>query len=213
MPEPLQLDRAFGRQAFGADAANYDAARPPYPDWVFEDTARRLQRGRRDPRVRDRAGREPLLAIEPDPRLATICAAPSPTPALSVTTQTFEDVDLPAGGFDLGLSATAFHWLHEGPALAKIAVSLKAGGWWVALWNNFGDDAYPDLFHLATQGVLAGPASPGEGQRGEPFRLDAAARIAGIDATGAFERVLYYTSHWPLVLTADQTRSALCHLF
>ena len=34
-----QIDRSFGRQAFGADAANYDRARPAYPDWVFEQLA------------------------------------------------------------------------------------------------------------------------------------------------------------------------------
>jgi hypothetical protein len=43
------------------------------------------------------------------------------------------------------------------------------------------------------------------GQGGPPFALDAAARIAAIDQAGAFERVLYQTSHWPLVLTPDQT--------
>ncbi|MGA0600725.1 class I SAM-dependent methyltransferase [Caulobacter sp. KR2-114] len=217
MPEPLQLDRAFGRQAFGADPANYHAARPPYPGWVFE-TLRDVCGVRAGSHVFEigagagkatgpllALGADPLVAIEPDARLADFLRAAFPGSALDVTTQTFEDVELEAGAFDLGLSATAFHWLDEGPALAKIARSLRAGGWWAALWNNFGDDAYPDLFHLATQGVLAGPASPGEGQRGIPFGLDAAARIAAIDATGAFERVLYYTSHWPLVLTADQT--------
>lgn len=32
----VPIDRKFGRQAFGADPAAYHAARPPYPDWVFE---------------------------------------------------------------------------------------------------------------------------------------------------------------------------------
>ncbi|MDE2486004.1 MAG: class I SAM-dependent methyltransferase [Alphaproteobacteria bacterium] len=217
MPEPLQLDRAFGRRAFGADATNYDTARPAYPDWVFETlrdecgvgaATRAFEIGAGTGKATGpllALGANPLLAIEPDPRLGEYLRRAFPTPALRVATQTFEDVELESGAFDLGLSATAFHWLHEGPALSKIARSLRAGGWWAALWNNFGDDAYPDTFHLATQGVLAGPASPREGQRGIPFGLDAAARIAAIDATGAFERVLYHTSHWPLVLTADQT--------
>jgi|HubBroStandDraft_2_1064218.scaffolds.fasta_scaffold453395_1 SAM-dependent methyltransferase len=215
MPEPVQLDRAFGRQAFGADAANYDAARPAYPAWVFEALRDECGVGAGSHVFEIGAGTgkatgpllalgaDPLLAIEPDARLASYLRGAFSTPALSVTTQTFEDAELPAGAFDLGLSATAFHWLHEGPALAKIARSLKAGGWWAAMWNNFGDDAYPDLFHDATQGVLNGPSSPGGGPI--PFGLDAAARIGAIDAAGAFERVLYRTSHWPLVLTADQT--------
>ena len=114
-------------------------------------------------------------------------------------------MELPANAFDLGLSATAFHWLDEGPALEKIAGLLKPGGWWAALWNVYGDDAYPDAFHEATFGLLSGPQSMSQGKNGTPFALDAAARIAAIDATGAFERVIYHTSHWPLVLTADQT--------
>ncbi|HJP61871.1 MAG TPA: rRNA adenine N-6-methyltransferase family protein, partial [Mucilaginibacter sp.] len=30
------IDQKFGRQAFGGDPAGYHAARPTYPDWVFE---------------------------------------------------------------------------------------------------------------------------------------------------------------------------------
>jgi SAM-dependent methyltransferase len=215
--EPSQLDRSFGREAFGADPASYDAVRADYPDWVFE--ALRTECGvgagsavfeigpgtgkATGPLLT--LGADPLVAIEPDTRLADYLRSAFPTAALSVTTQAFEDAVLPERAFDLGLSATAFHWLDEGPALAKIARLLKPGGWWAALWNVYGDDAYPDPFHDATFGVLAGPASPSMGQGGPPFALDAAARIAAMDATGAFERVLYQTSHWPLYLTADQT--------
>jgi SAM-dependent methyltransferase len=217
MTEPSQLDRRFGREAFGADPAGYDAVRADYPDWVFEALRTECGVGAgsavfeigpgtgKATRPLLTLGADPLVAIEPDARLADYLCGDLPTPALSVITQAFEDAVLPERGFDLGLSATAFHWLDEGPALAKIARSLKPGGWWAALWNVYGDDAYPDPFHDATFGALAGPASPSMGQGGPPFALDAAARIAAIDATGAFERVLYQTSHWPLYLTTDQT--------
>ena len=218
MADPPQLDRAFGREAFGADPASYDAARADYPAWVFEALRDECGVGPGSTVFEIGAGTgkatgpllalgaDPLMAVEPDARLADYLRNAFPTPVLSVTAQTFEDAELPDGAFDLGLSATAFHWLDEGPALAKIARLLKPGGWWAALWNAYGDDAYPDPFHEATFGVLAGPASPSMGQGGAPpFALDAAARIAAIDATGAFERVLYRTSHWPLHLTTDQT--------
>ena len=39
MTEPIQLDRAFGREAFGADPANYNAARADYPAWVWRTLA------------------------------------------------------------------------------------------------------------------------------------------------------------------------------
>ena len=35
------LPRAFGREAFGDDPAAYDAVRPAYPDWVFDELAAR----------------------------------------------------------------------------------------------------------------------------------------------------------------------------
>jgi SAM-dependent methyltransferase len=213
----VPLDRAFGRQAFGANAANYDTSRPAYPDWVFatlRDTcglrggSAVFEIGAGTGAATRRLlefGADPLVALEPDERLAAYLRAASPSLALQIRTDPFEDVDLSPAAFDLGLAATSFHWLDESTALAKIARSLKPGGWWAALWNVFGDDAYPDPFHEATFGVLSGPPSPSMGQGGTPFALDAAARIAAIDATGAFERVLYQTSHWPLVLTADQT--------
>ncbi len=216
MTEPPQLDPAFGRQAFGDDPANYDAARPGYPDWVFRTlrddcgvgpgtVAFEIGAGTgKATRPLLALGAGPLVAIEPDARLAAFLRDAIPAASLEVRTATFEEADLQAGGFDLGLCATAFHWLDEPVALAKIARLLKPGGWWAALWNVFGDDAYPDPFHDATRGVLAGPASPSAGKGGTPFALEAAARIAAIDATGAFERVLYQTSHWPLSLTADQ---------
>jgi SAM-dependent methyltransferase len=217
MSEPAQLDRAFGRQAFGDDPANYDAARPGYPDWVWRMLEDECGVGTGSAAFEIGAGTgkatgqllalgaAPLVAIEPDVRLADFLRAAFPTPALTVTSQIFEDAELPELAFDLGLSATAFHWLDEDAALAKIARLLKPGGWWAALWNVYGDDAYPDAFHEATFGLLNGPQSMSQGRGGTPFALDAAARVDALDATGAFERVLYQTSHWPLVLTADQT--------
>jgi SAM-dependent methyltransferase len=217
MTEPAQLDRAFGREAFGADPANYDAARPGYPDWVWRTLTDECGVGAGGAAFEIGAGTgkatgpllalgaDPLVAIEPDDRLAGYLRGAFPTAALIVTTQTFEDADLPEGAFDLGLSATAFHWLDEDAALGKIARLLKPGGWWAALWNVYGDDAYPDAFHEATFGLLNGPQSMSQNKSGTPFALDASARVAALDATGAFERVLYHTSHWPLVLTADQT--------
>jgi SAM-dependent methyltransferase len=212
-----QLDRAFGREAFGADPANYDSARADYPEWVWR-TLRDECGIRAGSSVFEigagtgkatgallALGADPLVAVEPDSRLAGYLRGAFPTSSLTVTTQTFEDAVLPERGFDLGLSATAFHWLDEDAALAKIARLLKPGGWWAALWNVYGDDAYPDAFHEATFGLLNGPQSMSHGKGGTPFALDAAARVAALDATGAFERVLYQTSHWPLVLTSDQT--------
>ena len=49
-----------------------------------------------------------------------------------VRVSTFEDAELEASTFDLGVSAIAFHWLGEEIALRKIVRLLGPGGWWVS---------------------------------------------------------------------------------
>jgi SAM-dependent methyltransferase len=210
------IDRAFGRQAFGADPANYDAARPPYPDWVFEALAQRglgpgaavfeigAGTGTATRRLLE-LGADPLVAVEPDPRLAGYLRRTSPSPALQVVNSAFEDADLPAATFDLGLAATSFHWLDEDGALAKIGTLLRPGGCWAALWNVFGDDSRPDPFHDATHELLSSHKSPSAGQGGTPFALDFERRTAALEHSGAFEDIWRRASQWPLQLDADQT--------
>jgi SAM-dependent methyltransferase len=211
------IDRSFGREAFGADPANYHRARPAYPGWVFERLATTAGLGPGTAvleigagagtatRALLAAGASPLVAIEPDARSGGYLAQTTTSPALQVRIEPFETAELPEAAFDLVTSFTAFHWLDEAAALAKIAAALKPRGWWAPVWNVFGDDAYPDAFHEATYELLNGPRSPSAGVAGVGYAVDAQRRIEAIDATGAFERVSYYTSHWPLVLTADET--------
>ncbi len=110
-----------------------------------------------------------------------------------------------AEAFDLGVSATAFHWLDEGPALVKIADLLRPGGWWAAFWNVFGDDSQPDPFHEATKALLGAPANRSAVERGVRFVLDSVARLAALERSGAFDVVERRTGRWSLVLDADQT--------
>lgn len=211
------IDRSFGRQAFGLNPAAYHAARPDYPDWVFDMLVARcgLRAGSRvfeigagtgkaTRRLLD-LGADPLIAIEPDTRLADYLEAANPDPALEVLRLPFDEAALDDGAFDLGLSATAFHWLDEETALEKVARLLRPGGWWVAIWHVYGDDSRPDPFHDATQPLLSGYASPSAGTGGIPFGLDVAARTGAMTRTGAFDVVEHRIVPWQLVLTADET--------
>jgi SAM-dependent methyltransferase len=213
------IDRKFGRQAFGADPGSYHATRPPYPDWVFEVLCERcgLARGAATfeigagtgtatRRLLD-LGANPLAAIEPDSRLSTFLRETIQDKALTVTLSSFEDATLEKASFDLGVSATAFHWLNEDMALIKVGELLRPGGWWAMVWNVFGDDSRPDPFHEATRALLDGPSSPSAGARGIPFALDAEARLAALERTRLFDAVEHRTSTWPLVLDPDQTVS------
>jgi len=185
MSEPT-IDRRFGRQAFGASPDGYHAGRPDYPDWVFQTLCERcgLARGaavfeigagtgKATRRLLD-LGADPVVALEPDPRLAAFLRQTAGDAALRVMISSFEEAALDAASFDLGVCATAFHWLDENAALLKVADLLRPGGWWAAFWNVFGDDSRPDHFHHATRTLLPGPSSTSVGSHDQPFALDAA---------------------------------------
>lgn len=211
------IDREFGRLAFGADPGSYHAIRPDYPDWVFEILCERCRlthgtatfevgagTGTATRRLLD-LGANPLLAIEPDSRLATFLRETIPDKALSVNGSAFEEAALEKASFDLGVTATAFHWLNEDTALRKVGELLRPGGWWGMVWNVFGDNSRPDPFHEATKALLDGPSSPSAGSRDIPFALDTKARVAALERAGAFDAIEHQSSAWSLVLDADQT--------
>src|SRR5215472_3130616 len=211
------IPRTFGRQAFGRDPGGYDSARPAYPDWVFDFLGERCGlasdtvtfeigagTGTATRQLLKR-GANPLLAVEPDERLAAFLRETVPDKALTVVVAPFEEAVLPEASFDLGLSATAFHWLNEDFALTKVAKLLRPGGWWVMLWNVFGDSNRPDPFHEATKSILNKPLSPSAGNGEVPFALDAEARVAALERTRAFDHIEHRISTWSLDLDADQT--------
>jgi SAM-dependent methyltransferase len=211
------IHRRFGRQAFGRDAAGYDAARPAYPDWAFDFLCERCGlvpnavtfeigagTGTATRRLLE-LGANPLLAVEPDDRLAAFLRETIADEALTVVISTFEEAVLREASFDLGLSATAFHWLNEDPALAKVATLLRPGGWWAMVWNTFGDPHRLDPFREATKTLLDGPSSPANGASDVSFALDTEARLSALERTHAFDIVDHRTSEWSLVLDPDQT--------
>ena len=211
------LAKAFGREAFGHDPANYDASRPAYPDWVFETLGERCGLGPgcaafevgAGTGIATRrllaAGADPVFAIEPDARLAEFLRASTAARALRVVTAPFETADLASGSFDLGLAATSFHWIDELAGLTKAAVLLRPGGWWAMVWNVFGDDDRRDPFHEATDALLnAGPKSPSQGAQGTANALHVNDWMSAFGRCGAFEDVAHHRESWELVLGADQ---------
>lgn len=214
----IRLDE--GRCAFGRDPANYDAARPEYPDRVYAILAERCGlapgaalfeigpgTGLATRRLLD-AGADPLVAIEPDQRLAAVLSARAPQRQLQVVDATFEQAELPAGRFDLGVAATSFHWMEQRPALAKVATLLRPGGWWAMWWNVFGDPAEPDPFHEATRTLLAGGVTPSFSPTfRHPFALDRDTRRADLEADGLFDTIGIDVLHWPLLLDTRGMRA------
>jgi SAM-dependent methyltransferase len=211
------IDRSFGRRAFGSDPESYHSVRPQYPDWVFTTLVERcgLADGKTlfeiGPGTGTATGRllelgaRPLIAIEPDPRLSAYLRKNNRDEALQVMVSTFEEAALEESAFDLGVCATAFHWLLEDSALAKVARLLRPGGWWAMVWNVFGDSSRPDPFHEATRMLLDGPRGPSAGTHGIPFALDNTARVEALRQTGAFDLIEHRSGAWMLELDADQT--------
>jgi SAM-dependent methyltransferase len=216
-----EIDRALGQRVFGTDPAGYDRARPGYPPRVYEILRERcdLRPGTRTFEVGPgtgqatrhllRLGASPLIAVEPDERLARfLTAALGATAGLEVRVAAFEDAGLPGGWFDLGAAATALHWLDPETALRKAAHLLRPGGWWAAWWNVFGDPARRDEFHEATQGLLAPlDGGPSSGPSRRPFALDAEARLADLRAVGEFDDVAGEVIRWEATFDTAQLRA------
>ena len=104
-----KIDLSFGRQAFGADPAGYDASRPDYPDWVFETLVERcglapgcaaFEVGAGTGKATRRVlalGADPLVAVEPDARLAAYLRSTAPDTPLQVVValySTYSDMNI-----------------------------------------------------------------------------------------------------------------------
>lgn len=211
------IDRAFGRRAFGDDPANYDRSRPAYPDWVFDTLCERcgLKSGAAvfevgagtgtATRELTMRGASPLVAVEPDARLAAYLRRTSAYD-VQVIEQPFEEADFPRADFDLGVCATAFHWLDEQRALSRAASLLRPHGWWAMVWNVFGDPDRPDAFHEATFDLLNdGPRSISHtGSGGIPFALNINDRRSAFGRRPEFVELAAQKQAWELVLDPDQ---------
>jgi SAM-dependent methyltransferase len=183
-----------GRERFGDDPGNYDAARPRYPDRVWEILAERCG-------LRERAtifevgpgtgtatrelvarGAE-VTAIEPDARLAAFLAKRQD--AVVVKIETFEGVRLRAESFDLGVAATSFHWVeNQRRGLSKAYRLLKPGGAWAMWWNIFGNPLGEDAFHEATGRLMTERTGVDQASGQGWFPLEAEARTADLEEAG-----------------------------
>lgn len=137
-PAPVYTDRRRA-EAFGAVAADYDRYRPRYPDALITHIVDRpglrildvgAGTGISSTQLIEAGAR--VIAVEPDPRMAEICAAKG----ITVEHSTFEQWDPAGRHFDAVVFGQSFHWVQPGPALAKVASVLSDSAHLVLMWNR-----------------------------------------------------------------------------
>ena len=210
------------RRLFGLDPAGYDRARPDYPARIYEILTTRcgLGPGTRTLEIGPGTGlatrrllalgADPLVAVEPDERLAGYLSESLSAEGRDVEVRVggFEEIDLEPASFDLITSATAFHWLNQPVAIAKAGQLLRSGGWLANWWNMFGDPIGVDAFHEATKHFMEPLGRPAANPDGKlPFPIDAEARLADLRAAGVFDEIDHEILPWPARFTPAQVRA------
>ncbi|MFF2486863.1 class I SAM-dependent methyltransferase [Microbacterium sp. NPDC058062] len=194
---------------FEEGAEEYDSARPPYPPALWDrlrmigllesgKSALDLGAGSGQATGRLLAAGMRVTAIEPGRRLATLLE--DAHPAARVIVSRAEDVELPAGSFDLAVAATSVHWLNLDIMLPKISTILTPDGHFVVWRNVFGDaDAAQTPFRSRVAEIVAARHAP---ERPGPPAEDLAAMTDALTASGLFAVEDVSTYRWTVELDA-----------
>ena len=202
------------RETFDSAAELYDRVRPGYPPRLYVDLllATGLQPGDRALEIGPGTGQATkemaragfaVTAVELGANLAAVARRNlAPYPTCSVEVADFEKWPLPAEGFDLVYSATAFHWLNEETRLAKCRAALRPGGW-LAVWDSWHCAGGTAQFFIDAQECYErwDPTTPPGLRLTEPDLLaDNAARVTTADG---FEQPIHRRYFWEQTYTAE----------
>ena len=137
------------RLSFGTVAEQYDRHRPGYPAEMVDAVLAYAgaQPGDRILDVGAGTGRATMLfaergyevtAIEPDSEMAAVASKQAATAGqtVEILSMDFEQAGLPAGAFQILISATAWHWVTPGLRNELAARVLRPGGTLAPFWNR-----------------------------------------------------------------------------
>jgi ubiquinone/menaquinone biosynthesis C-methylase UbiE len=157
------LDRR--RMSFASVAAQYERARPGYPDEAVSWLADRLgiYAGRDVLDLGAGTGKltrqlvplgARIVAVEPldEMRVELQRTVPEATAAAG----TAEAIPLPAGSVDVVTSAQAFHWFDPAAALPEIHRVLRSGGGVGLIWNgrDVSDPLQAEISEIVGEGLV-----------------------------------------------------------
>lgn len=205
-------DRDRLRTAFDSVALLYDAARPGYPEALFDDVVSlsKIPPGGRILEVGCGTGKatEPLarrgygiLCVELGENLAAFTRRRlADYPRVEVLTGAFEDWPEEESAFDLVVSAEAFHWLDQASAYRKISRTLRPGGAIALFWNRHVHSDKSGGFFEAAQEVYRREVP--ELVKEYPLRLpppgEVSGRAEGIEDSGLFGALTVRKYPWEM---------------
>jgi SAM-dependent methyltransferase len=135
------------RDSFNQDPAQYDQARPGYPQAIVDaivelaalpsdGTILEIGCGTGQMTLPFAARGYTILALEIGAALAAFAVQKFQAyPRVKIVNTSFEAWLVPEQPFDLVLAAQAFHWIAPDEGCAKAAAALKSGGAVALVWN------------------------------------------------------------------------------
>lgn len=192
---------------FGEVADQYDAARPSYPDALFDAVIEYGSLHAGDPALEIGAGTGKATmgfvtrglavhALEPSPEMASVLRAKG----VDVDETAFQEWTVRPGKFALVFAAQAWHWVPGSDRYEKVAQALSPGGT-VALFWNVGR-AHPEPFKTDNDEAyarLAPELTDSIGDRWTPEVL-----VGDFAACGAFEPMVQRKITWRTSYTSTE---------
>jgi SAM-dependent methyltransferase len=203
------------RRTFESAAELYDAARPSYPDELFDDLVElaNLEPGARLLEIGCATGKatRPLLergfsivCVEMGPELAERARRNLAGFPVEIHVAPFEAWQGDAEAFDLVYAAAAWHWIDPAIRYGKAHRLLRPGGH-LAFWSaRHGFPAGFDPFFAEIQEVYDAIGESREGEWPPPLPEQIPDEAAEIHATGLFDEVQVRRYVWERNYTADE---------
>ena len=213
-------------RSFGAAAAEYERARPPYPpaavDWLLPPAAASTVGPEQAARVADvGAGTGKLTRQLRDRGVAVIAVEPlremreqlrRAVPGVAVLAGTAEQLPLAGGSVDAVVFGQAWHWVDPARAVPEAARVLAPGGRLGMLWNfrDERDDVCARISAIMHRWDAADIASGGSAPEvGPPFGPEERLEVAWVYRLPARALVDYVASRSYIITMPEAERAAV----